>query len=370
MRQTSIFVCNFRCKSMANILYLGDGSPGSTSGHRASALSRLGHHTVVADPYKTFKKQLQSRWFGPIHFRTGYRFLNNAVVRWLKETIDKQTKPDIVWVNSGELFGPDSLKVLTGLSCPIVLYNNDDPTGGRDGRRFNSLISALPYYNLCAVMREINVNEFKDKGAKRVIRVFMSYDEEVHKPFANRDEIPDQFRSDVAFIGTWMRYEKRDEFLMTLIQQGINVSIWGDRWDKSPHFETIKPFWRGAALRGRDYVAAMQGAKICLGLLSKGNRDLHTQRTLETPYAGGLFCAERTSEHMQLYKEGVEAVFWSDADECARVCKQLLADDVLRENIRAAGMQRVRANRVGNEDACRTILNALAAEKVLTSYPE
>ena len=338
---------------------MGDSAPSSTSAHRANALARLGHTVEVCDPYKAFQSQLQSRLFGPIHFRSGYRLLNGKVVKWLKETINAQPNPDFVWVNSGELFGPESLETLKGLSCPIVLYNNDDPTGGRDGRRFDSLIAALKYYDLCAVMREINVAEFKQKGAKRVIRVFMSYDEEVHNPYRNPTEIPEKFRSDVAFIGTWMRFEKRDEFLLTLIQQGINVSIWGDRWEKSPHFDTLKQFWRGPALRGRDYVAAMQGAKICLGLLSKGNRDLHTQRTLETPFAGGLFCAERTSEHMQLYKEGVEAVFWADADECAKVCKQLLSDDILRENIRAAGMRRVRANSVGNEDVGRTILKAV-----------
>lgn len=352
---------------MSRILYLGDSSPSSTSAHRANALTRLGHAVTISDPYKTFKNQLQSRWFGPIHFRTGYRFLNRKVVKWLNEIIETQPRPDIVWVNSGELFGPDSLEVLKKLSCPVVLYNNDDPTGGRDGRRFDSLIASLKYYDLCAVMREMNVAEFRDRGAKKVIRVFMSYDEEVHKPFSDINEIPANFRSDVAFIGTWMRYERRDEFLLTLIQQGINVSIWGDRWEKSPHFETLKSHWRGPALRGRDYVAAMQGAKICLGLLSKGNRDLHTQRTLETPFAGGVFCAERTSEHMQLYKEGVEAVFWSDANECAKVCKQLLADDSLREGIRSAGMRRVRANHVGNEDACKTILSTVTEEELQTN---
>jgi spore maturation protein CgeB len=348
---------------MARILYLGDSAPSSTSAHRANALARLGHTVDVCDPYKAFRTQLQSRWFGPIHFRTGYRLLNGKVVKWLKENVNTQAKPDFVWVNSGELFGPESLKVLKGLLCPIILYNNDDPTGGRDGRRFDSLISALKFYDLCAVMREMNVTEFKEKGAKNVIRVFMSYDEEVHKPYSDLTEIPEKFRSDVAFIGTWMRFEKRDEFLLTLIQQGIKVSIWGDRWEKSPHFETLKEFWRGPALRGRDYVAALQGAKICLGLLSKGNRDLHTQRTLETPYAGGLFCAERTSEHQQLYKEGVEAVYWSDANECAKVCQQLLRDDTVREKIRSAGMHRVRANKVGNEDVCRTILKTVMEQQ-------
>ena len=68
----------------------------------------------------------------------------------------------------------------------------------------------------------------------------------------------------------------------------------------------------GPAIYGDDYLKAIQLAKVSLGLLSKGNRDLHTTRTFEIPYCGGLLCAERTSEHLQLYQEDVEAVYWSD----------------------------------------------------------
>lgn len=341
---------------MANILYIGDNSIGSTSNHRAGALKRLGHNVEILDPYAAFSKQLNARLLGSVHFRTGYRFLNRSVVKWLDENTKSVNKPDVVWVNSGELFSPDSLRVLSKFSCPKVLYNNDDPTGGRDGARFDLMIKSLPYYDVCAVMREINVAEFKAHGAKKVIRVFMSYDEEVHRPFDRLSDIPETFRSDVAFIGTWMRFEKRDEFLMELIRQGVPVSIWGNRWQKSPLFPQLKAYWRGGALRGRDYVAAIQGAKICLGMLSKGNRDMHTQRSLEVPYAGGLFCAERTPEHKELYKEGVEAVFWDDAKECADLCKKLLNDDSLREKIRIAGMKKIRVSELGNEDVCRKIL--------------
>lgn len=343
---------------MLNILYFGDSSPGSSSAHRANALIRIGHHVTLCDPYKEFHKSLGTKLLEVIHHRTGYRFLNSKVSRWVAQTVSGQ-KPDLIWVNSGELFGPDSLKILKRIACPIVLYINDDPMGGRDGRRFDSLIKSLKYYDFCAVMRELNVSEFKEKGVKKVLRVHMSYDEVAHRPFEKESDLPEKYRSEVAFIGTWMRREKRDEFILALIRQGIPVSIWGDRWQKSPFFAELKPFWRGRALYGRDYVAAMQGAKICLGLLSKGNRDLHTTRSLETPYAGGLLCAERTSEHQEMFKEGVEAVFWSSVDECAQLCKELLANDEKRENIRLAGMRRVREIKAGNEDVCRSILHAL-----------
>jgi spore maturation protein CgeB len=342
---------------MANILYFGDSSSGATSAHRANALKRVGHNVMVSDPYKVVETNLGSRIFGPIHFRTGYKLLQSKIAKWIRGVLEGvATKPDLIWVDLGELMGPNCLKEMQKVGCPIVLYNIDDPTGKRDGRRFDSLIDAISYYDLVAVVRTETALECEQLGARHVIRVYRSYDEIAHQPFSSLAEIPDKFKSDVAFIGTWMRYEKRDEFLLELISRGVPVSIWGDRWQKSPNFSQLQSHWRGGALSGRDYVAAVQGAKICLGLLSKGNRDLHTTRSLEVPFSGGLLCAERTSEHTEMYKEGVEAVFWSDASECAQVCKKLLNDEVRREEIRVAGMKKVRSLKVGNEDICDKIL--------------
>ncbi|GAB3930952.1 CgeB family protein [Larkinella terrae] len=341
------------------ILYIGDGNPFSTSFHRLSALRRLGYTVDVRNPYEAFKTSLEHFIFGKIHYRTGFRFLQNKVNSWLSEILAGGENFDIIWVDSGELFGKKCLQNLKTVGIPVILYNVDDPTGKRDGNRFKSLLEALPLYDLVVVVRQESERECIKLGAARVLWVYRSYDEEAHRPYRNVEEIPAQFRSDVAFIGTWIRYEKRDEFLLKLIELGVPVSIWGTRWQNSPNWHKLKPHHRGDGLGGRDYVAAIQGAKVCIGMLSKGNRDLHTQRSLEVPFAGGLFCAERTSEHEEMYREGVEAVFWSDAVECARVCKELLANDSLRENIRLAGMERVRSLKVGNEDACRTILETV-----------
>jgi spore maturation protein CgeB len=343
---------------MASILYFGDDHPGSTAAHRAQALQRLGHKVILYNPLKLVQGVLSSHWLGPIHYRTGYRLLQTQLQKWILQDLSElQLNPDLIWINSGELLGPECLKALKQFYCPLLLYNNDDPTGKRDGRRFDLLLQAIPFYDLCVVLRKLNVAEYKAKGAQRVVLVSTSYDEVIHAPFNKQTDIPADFRSDVAFIGTWMRHEKRDEFLLELIRQGIPISIWGGRWEKSPHWKALQPAYRGGPLGGRDYVAAIQGATICLGMLSKGNRDLHTRRSVEIPFSGGLLCAERTTEHQAMYEEGEEAVFWSDAAECAEVCRQLLADDERREKIRQRGMRRVRALGVGNENVCSLILD-------------
>jgi len=342
-----------------NILYLGTNLPGSTSRHRAEALRRKGHSVEHQNPQEACSLELSHPILSRILFRTGYRFLSGRVTRWVKAILRKYSQYDLVWIDGGELFSPDAIKLIKQKISKCILFNVDDPTGPRDGARFALTRKAIPEYSLCVTPRMDTEREMRGLGCQSVLRVKFSYDELAHAPFEDPAQIPDQFKSDVAFIGTWMRHEGRDKFMLQLIDAGIPVAIWGIRWQKSPYWNRLRAHWRGHELIGRDYVAAIQGAKICLGLLSKGNRDLHTTRTLEIPYAGGILCAERTSEHLELYREGVEAVFWSSPEECIARCRELLANDVLRERIRLAGMKKVRELKVGNEHICRQVLNQL-----------
>jgi spore maturation protein CgeB len=347
------------------ILYIGQDVPSSTSFHRASALTRLGHHVIIKNPYLYCKEELNNVIFAKLHYFTGYYFLQNKIRKWVFNFLSNDTVYDLIWINSGELIGSRSLKLLKEIGCPVILYNNDDPTGKRDGNRFKTLLSAIKYYDLCVVRQEKNKQEYTTYGVKNILKVMMSYDEVAHENYKDISEIENKFISDIAFVGTWIRGEKRDEFILKLIENGLNVSIWGNRWSKSPYWNVLSKYHRGNALSGKDYVAAIQGSKISLGFLSKGNGDLHTRRSVEIPFSGGLLCAERTVIHQEMFIEGGEAVFWDNADECITICKKMLADYNLRERIRLAGMKKVLELKVGNEDICRKIL--LEVDKIKKS---
>lgn len=339
------------------ILYFGADDHNSTSFHRIKALERLGHSVVVFNPFNFLPAFFRNGLVGKVQFHTGYILVQQILKKKLKRLLAVQNRIDLIWVDGGEYFGGGCVQIMRAIGCPIVLYNVDDPTGKRDGLRFYSTRKALALYDLVVAVRSESETEALQYGAKNVLRVYRSYDELAHQPFQNFDQVPNEFRSEVTFIGTWMRHERRDEFLLSLIQQGIPISIWGNRWEKSPYFIKLQPYYRGKGVIGKDYVAAIQGSKICIGLLSKGNRDLHTTRSLEIPYAGGLFCAERTSEHLYLYKDGEEAVFWKDAEECASICKVLLDNPERRESIRLRGMEKVRFLKVGNEDILKKVID-------------
>ncbi len=342
------------------IFYIGPLGIHTTSLQRVNAMRRLGLQVKTLDPYAMLARSSVHRLLGAVHYRSGYRLLQPLMRALLAEQAAEIRRSAAVWIESGELFGATCIQQIQSYGGRVILFNHDDPTGGRDGRHFDLVRQAMPFYDVAIAVRQESESEYQALGARCVLRTWRSYDEVAHRPFDDVGEIPETYRSDVAFVGTWIPGEGRDVLACELLDRGIALAIWGERWDRSPLWARLKASsWRGTGLFGRDYVAAMQGAKVCLGLLSKGNRDLHTTRSLEIPYAGGLFCAQRTRDHITLYKEGEEAVFWDNLDECVRQIQWLLDEPLVADRIRIAGMKRVRAWGVGNENLTLKAFEAL-----------
>jgi spore maturation protein CgeB len=189
-----------------------------------------------------------------------------------------------------------------------------------------------------------------EAGAKRVLEVTFAADEVVHRPPqpAPRRDL------DVVFVGTWL--PGRGPLLVRLLQLGLPLRIFGPRWSKAPEYRELSPVVTEAYLGDREYVQTIARAKIGLALLFKGNRDLHTTRSLEIPAIGTLLCAERTIDHTAMYQDGEEAVFWRDAEECAAMCAELLRDEQRLERIARAGHERVIRNGCFNEQVLARIL--------------
>jgi spore maturation protein CgeB len=331
------------------ILHLGDNAPQHSSYHRYSALRRLGHEVVQINPEAVIGRG----WFGrALHYRTGYLLAARAVRQHVMRTIGDSAF-DLVWVDGGHVVPVQLLRDLRTRARWLVNYNLDDPTGARDGRRWLSFRRAIPAYDLLAVVRKENIAEYQARGARRVLRVFRSYDPVAHAPLALTAAEWDAWSTEVAFVGTWM--PERGPFLSRLLELGVPLAILGDSWHKAREWPRLRPFVRPGPY-GRDYVAAVQCARIALGLLSKGNRDLHTQRSSEIPFIGGLLCAERTVEHEAMFTADREAVLWSTAEECAAKCRALLADEASRQAIAAAGRVRIIASGLSNDAVLAHIL--------------
>lgn len=329
------------------------GPAWGTSLQRVNALRRLGHSVVVIDPWSWLGKSVwTARW---LH-HTGGAGVGLLINRRLFTRVG-QAQPELIWINQGEFLTKGLISGLRQLRVPVVNYTNDNPFVPSARQRFRHYRLALPYYSLLAVVRAESAADARGAGCPHVRRIWQTADEHTHRPRTLIAEMRARYASDVVFVGTW--FPERGPFMAELIRLGVPLAIYGNRWQKAREWPVIKPYWRGAGLYSDDdYAAALLSAKICLCLLSKGNRDLHTRRSIEIPSLGALLCAERTMEHQQLYKEGTEAVFWSSPEECAEVCRDLLADEPKRLSIARGGHERALRNNLFNEPVMASIINA------------
>jgi len=346
------------------ILYLGSSS--GTSGHRAAAMARLGHEVTLLDPYQALPagrvvSPLLAQW----NRYTGGLGLVELARRWVLRQIDG-AHFDLAWVDHGAMVGASLVRELKARIPCVLCYCIDDPFGGRDATLWRGFLGALPFYDLLVVVRTPNIEEAYAHGARKVMRVFMSADEVAHRPRALPASDYEQWRSDVLFVGT--AFPERGPFLADLVRLGVPLTLYGNRYDRLPEWRILKPYWRAADASTTDsYANAISAAKVCLGLLSRGNRDLHTTRSMEIPSLGRVLCAERTPEHSALYDEDVEAVFWSNAQECAAQCFDLLGDESRRQAIAEAGRARFLKSPWRNDQVVQDILTTVTgttAERV------
>ncbi len=340
-----------------DVLYLGPRS--GTCQDRANALRRLGANVE----HLSLRELLPpSRWVDRWTWHVGGHWFG----RWIDAALAKALHGrafDLCHVDGGEWVTPAVIERLRQHARRVVNYNIDDPTGPRDGPRFEAYRQAAPHYDLLVVVREENLPELERLGAQCVMRVFRSADEVNHAPrrISAIDELA--WASEVLFLGSW--FPERGPFLLDLVARGVPLTIRGPNWHKAPEWDRLRAHWAGGAVGGDDYAKALQCARLNLGLLSRDNRDSHTTRSLEIPSLGGLLCAERTAEHQSMYQEGAEALFWGDARECAEVCLAALADEGRRARIARAGHERFLRDGHRNERVMQRIVDAaLDAEPV------
>jgi spore maturation protein CgeB len=333
------------------ILYVGPDR--GTSRHRFRALARLGHDVRLVDPFGPIDALPRARTRG---IKTGYAGFERAIERHVVREAGPD-RFDVVWVDNGETVGRSLARRLKEQATHLLNHNLDNPFTARDGWRWRLFRSALPVYDLFVTPRETSRTAALAQGARRALAVMFTADEVVHRSVALSAGDRAAFGSDVAFVGTWM--PERGPFMLRLLERGVPLRIFGPRWTKAPEYARLASIVTARDLDDTDYVKAVSGAKIALGLLSSGNEDLHTTRSLEIPAIGTAFCAPRTSDHARLYDDGREALFFDTPDGCADTCLAALADDAGRQALARAGHERAVRNGYFNERLCSDILAAL-----------
>ena len=243
-----------------------------------------------------------------------------------------ECRPELVIVAKGALVFPKTLRRLRALGARLVNYATDDPFNNVSSDGW--LRAAIPEYDLYACTKRAIEADVRAAGCGRTAFVRFGYNPTLHFPERPATDAEARaFSSDVVFVGT--ADSDRLPYLDALLSiPRLRLAVYGSYWDRQP--ERYRRHARGPVV-GRAYRLALGSTKIALGLVRSANRDQHTMRTFEIPACGAFLCAKRTGEHLELFREDFDAVFFNDPDELRSQVMRYLGDEDARRRIVAAG---------------------------------
>lgn len=299
----------------------------------AKALSVLGHEVYMFDCHQFTLPSILGR--------LERRFLiGPSIGKIRKKSVDfaRFLKPDIILLYQGHYHDLQSVNELRKIAWTTG-YHNDNPFSaledGRHSNRYKHLISSLAGYDSFHVYRDCNIEQFQNSGIKYVNTLMSYYIPELDFP-SNKKSL--NLGADVIFAGHPER-DGRELYLNALIREGMDFKLYGDGRYWKPLIDTN--LWsklnKVKVLSTLDYRLALNSSKICLSFFSKWNRDQYTRRVFEIPAMQKFLLTERTEIMQDLYKEGLEAEYFSSIEEMLDKTRYYLKNDIAREKIAKAG---------------------------------
>ena len=206
-----------------------------------------------------------------------------------------------------------------------------------------------PHYDWCLVPERFRLDDYRALGARPI------YCQEAANPrtYAPCD-VPLEY--DVAFAGQC--YADRPDIVLWLHEQGLDVRVWGARWEYHITHRSRNPLqWFskprglpatavGGVLGDRALVELYSRARINLGFATVGETQGASRitqvrlRDFEVPMSGGFYLTEHSDELADFFTPGVEIETWSTRDELLEKCRYYLAHDDERRRIAVAGRAR------------------------------
>jgi spore maturation protein CgeB len=322
---------------------------------RMRTLQKMGYTVIPFDFYQYQAKGLE----GKIQFHFGWgRNVDKLNQDFIK--LAEQTKPDLIWVDKGLYLKASTLQIIKkSINTKISHLVPDDPFGyNRKG--WGIFYNAIPNYDIHFVKRPYNIYEYKQLGATKVFEYDHSFDPLVHKPMKLSKEEYEKYHVKVGFIGTCET--QRANTILYLIENGIEVAIWGKYWNRYKYWNRLKPFYKGGEIHGNNYAKVLSGMDIALHFLRKANRDAQDSRTFEIPACGTFMLAEKTYKHEQFFKANEEAVFFETNEDLLQKILYYQKHDIERRKIAQGGYLRSITSGYDHESRLNSMLELIQKE--------
>ena len=274
----------------------------------------------------------------------------------------QQKHYDVVWIDKGHTIFASTLRFIKAVSPSTIIVSYSPDNMALRHNQTQQYLECIPYYDYIFTNKSYILDDMRRLGAKNIHFVNNSYEETFHHPYNLTEKEKRELGGEVGFVGMWEK--ERCESIFYLADHGIKVKVFGNKvWDKyatySPNLEIV-----GHLLKGEDYNKSLQAFRISLCFLRKINFDQQTTRSVEIPACGGFMLAERTDEHLAMFKEGKEAAYFSSNEELLEKCQYYLNHETERKQIALSGRERCLTSDYSNEGMIKKCLNIIFQNEV------
>jgi spore maturation protein CgeB len=226
--------------------------------------------------------------------------------------------------------------------------------------QFHLVSEIAPHYDYSLVPEKFRLDDYRRIGANPI------YCQEAANPHIyHPHDLPTAY--DITFVG--QKYGDRPVYIHHLLQQGLDVHVWGPNWQQShsnvPRWRLagsrIKRFLKGSEplfppriptarcgppLSDEELIQMYSRSKINLGFsnvadTTSGIKQVRL-RDFEVPMSGGFYMVEDMPELAEFFVYDQEIVGYRDKKELADKAAYYLAHPAEREQIRQAGLARAR----------------------------
>ena len=319
-----------------NILYIGQYTEGTTSKMRADTFKQVASPAIfhIIDTNIPFYKTNR------IWRSFGFRYKKGVLIKSINEYILNKLKEigtnkfDLIWIDKAVFITKETSKILRNKTEKLVHFTPDPAFTFHISKHFTNSISI---YDYVITTKKYEIELYKNHVSEnKIIYATQGFNRALHKPlipFGDKKE-------GVLFIG---HYEKeRGEILQQLIDNGINISVAGIKWNKfvKQNKNSGKLEFLGNGIYGGSYAKTLSQYRFSWGALSKWIPELHTTRTFEIPACGTALITERNSETSSFFNED-EAIFYDTIDEIIKKIKYYQAKTKELEQLTIKGTKRV-----------------------------
>lgn len=310
----------------------------------------LGIDFGVSSRFKKLWLKLQNRYC----FGSAIQKINSDLADYIENT-----KIDFIFVYRGRYLLPQTIKKIKQKKIKLAIYNNDDPFS-KDYPIFYWRLfhRCLKLYDFVFAYRPKNVIDYKKRNIDKVFLLPPYYIASQNFPINLAEQ--NKYSCDVSFIGHY-EPDGRDEYIRKILEDKINLKVFGDGWSKSKHYhyfiDTLKEI---KPIRDpQQYNLAINSSKISLVFLSKRNNDTYTRRCFEIPAAKGFMLSIYTSDLAQIFSPKVEAEYFNDPNEAIEKIRYYLTNDNLRKKIAHQGYEKLLNGQHEIFDKAKQVLEVL-----------